>query len=142
MSNNSYSTNNSVPPSLNPDAAFSCATFGSDVQLGNSSYVNLNVAPTVIVPSTVVIGDALAQIQFFSVDGGLSNAYSGQAGTSVGIVGTAFTGSANITGTSTYIILPTVISSNTLFAGYTVPQVVQSLINYGLLAGTSTNGTN
>jgi len=122
-----YSTNGSVPSLIPGDVYVSQATFTSDVQLGTGSYLNTAVTPNVIVPSTVTIGDSLAQIQFFSADGGMGAAYASQQGTTVAaatpvVIGT----SGNITSV----------------AGYTYPQVIQALINYGLLAGTSSLGTN
>ena len=142
MSNNSFSLNGAVAPGLAGDLAVGPAVFTGDVQLANGSYVNFNVSPTVVVPATLTLGDSLAQIQFFSADGGLGNAYAGQQGTSVGITGTAYLGVTSSTTVSTYIINPTALATNTVIGGYTVPQVVQCLINYGLLVGTSTLGTN
>ena len=91
------------------------------------------MTPNAVVPSTIVIGDSLAQIQFFSADGGFGAAYaSQQSTTAVGIP----------LGSQSYPAGGTALTNLSSAGGYTFPQVVQVLINYGLLAGTSTLGTN
>ena len=131
-----YSTNGSVPPLTTGDIYVAQATFTGDVQVGTGSYVNLATNPTTIVPVTLTLGDAEAEIQFFAADGGLGAAYAPQQTPSVAsslvVIGTGSAFGTDATSITPY----------TTFSGYTLPQVVQALINYGLLEGTSSLGTN
>ena len=125
--------NGAIAPLIPGDVYLAQGTFTGDVQLGTGSYINMATTPTTIVPVTVTVGDAWAELQFFAVDGGMGAAYAPQQSTTV--VGVPLSQQSSPVG-------GTILYNTTAVGGYTFPQVVQCLINYGLLAGTSNLGTN